>query len=50
MGFFLQKRGIKNIELKIGSLSWVPMTHAYNLSYSGGRDQEDQSLKPALGK
>jgi hypothetical protein len=24
--------------------------HAYNPSYSGGRDQEDHSLKPALGK
>jgi hypothetical protein len=23
------------------------VAHAYNLSYSGGRDQEDQSLRPA---
>jgi hypothetical protein len=29
---------------------WVLMAHACNLSYSGGRDQEDCGLKPALGK
>jgi hypothetical protein len=29
------------------SLSWVLMAHASNPSYSGGRDQEDLSLKPA---
>jgi hypothetical protein len=28
----------------------VPVTHTSNGSYSGGRDQEDRSLKPALGK
>jgi hypothetical protein len=28
--------------------SWAPV--AYNPSYSGGRDQEDLGLKPALGK
>jgi hypothetical protein len=27
--------------------SWVLMAHCYNPSYSGGRDQEDHSLKPA---
>jgi hypothetical protein len=26
------------------------VTHAYNLSYSGGRDQEDHSSKPAQAK
>jgi hypothetical protein len=26
------------------------MAHAYNPSYSRGRDQEDLSSKPALGK
>jgi hypothetical protein len=26
---------------------WVPVTHICNPSYSGGRDQEDHSLKPA---
>jgi hypothetical protein len=26
---------------------WVLMAHACNLSYSGGRDQEDQGLKSA---
>jgi hypothetical protein len=25
----------------------APVAHAYNLSYSGGRDQEDHSSKPA---
>jgi hypothetical protein len=25
------------------------VAHTYNPSYSGGRDQEDNSLKPALG-
>jgi hypothetical protein len=28
-------------------MGWVPVTHAYNPSYSGGRDQEDHSSKPA---
>jgi hypothetical protein len=27
-------------------LSWVPVVHACNPSYSGGRDQEDHGLKP----
>jgi hypothetical protein len=26
------------------------VAHACNLSYSGGRDQEDHCLKPASGK
>jgi hypothetical protein len=28
-------------------LNWVLVAHAYNPSYSGGRDQEDCGLKPA---
>jgi hypothetical protein len=28
-------------------LGWVPVAHACNPSFSGGRDQEDRSLKPA---
>jgi hypothetical protein len=28
-------------------LSWVPVAHAYNPSYSGGRYQDDCGLKPA---
>jgi hypothetical protein len=28
------------------SLSWAPVTHTYNPSYSGGRDQEDRGSKP----
>jgi hypothetical protein len=27
--------------------SWGTMAHTYNPSYSGGKDQEDCSLKPA---
>jgi hypothetical protein len=27
--------------------SWVLVAHTYNPSYSGGRDQEDCSLKPS---
>jgi hypothetical protein len=29
------------------NLSWARMTHAYNPSYSGGRNQEDLGSKPA---
>jgi hypothetical protein len=29
------------------SLGWEPVVHACNLSYAGGRDQEDHSSKPA---
>jgi hypothetical protein len=28
----------------------VPVAHASNPSYSGGRDQEDRGLKPAWAK
>jgi hypothetical protein len=31
-------------------LSQVPVAHACNPSYSGGRDQEDHSLNPACAK
>jgi hypothetical protein len=27
---------------------WVPVAHACNPSYSGGRDQDDHGSKPAL--
>jgi hypothetical protein len=30
-------------------LSWVPVAHACNPSFSGGRDQEDRGSKPAPG-
>jgi hypothetical protein len=36
-------------ELK-SSLCWVPVAHACNPNYSGGRDQEDCSLKTFPGK
>jgi hypothetical protein len=29
--------------------SLAPVTHSYNTSYSGGRNQEDHGSKPALG-
>jgi hypothetical protein len=28
-------------------LGWTPVAHAYNPSYSGGRDQEDRGSEPA---
>jgi hypothetical protein len=31
-------------------LSWVPVAHAYNPSYLGGRVQEDCGSKPAQAK
>jgi hypothetical protein len=30
--------------------NWALVAHAYNPSYSGGRDQEDLGLKPAQAK
>jgi hypothetical protein len=40
---------IKSYTLVCSNLhvSWVQVAHACNLSYSGDRDQEDHSLKPA---
>jgi hypothetical protein len=32
---------------KIVHMSWAPVAHVCNPSYSGGRDQEDRSSKPA---
>jgi hypothetical protein len=31
-------------------LNWAPEAHAYNPSYSRGRDEENRSLKPARQK
>jgi hypothetical protein len=36
----IHTEGIENLS------SWVPVAHTCNTSYSGGRDQEDHSLKP----
>jgi hypothetical protein len=36
-----------NNECRKKQLRWVPVAHACNPSYSGGRDQEDHVLKPA---
>jgi hypothetical protein len=38
----------KSLKKLIGRpyLSWVPMAHACNPSYSEGRNQEDQGSKP----
>jgi hypothetical protein len=38
--------GLKDAGIKQGT-SRVPVAHAYNPCYSGGRDQEDHSSKPA---
>jgi hypothetical protein len=42
---YLKTKGLKN-----EAYCWVPVAHACNPSYSGGRDQEDHGLKPAPGK
>jgi hypothetical protein len=34
-------------DIKRSNFSWVPVAHAYNPSYSEGRDKEDGSSKPA---
>jgi hypothetical protein len=36
--------------IKNGKFSQALVAHAYNPSYSGGKDQEDHSSKPAPGK
>jgi hypothetical protein len=36
---------LKQLQEKLFS-GWTPVTHAYNPSYSGGRNQEDHNLKP----
>jgi hypothetical protein len=38
---------LKMYSLSINTFSWAPVAHAYNPSYSGGRDQEDSGLKAA---
>jgi hypothetical protein len=38
---------VKSLELKRVALSWVPVVHTCNPSYTRGRDQEDQGSKPA---
>jgi hypothetical protein len=38
---------VVNVYKKIGVWRLGVMAHACNLSYSGGRDQEDRSSKPA---
>jgi hypothetical protein len=42
-----KKRGNSQTAMNINNWeSWASVAHACNPSYSGGRDQEDQSLKP----
>jgi hypothetical protein len=45
--FFSRNRKQEGLWIKIKSLSRVPVAHTCNLSYSGGRDQEDHGSKPA---
>jgi hypothetical protein len=40
--------GRLNLEMRTNWLG--PVTHTCNASYSGGRDQEDQGLRPAWEK
>jgi hypothetical protein len=40
----------KGEERRKEGYSLVPVAHAFNPSYSGGRGQEDPGLKPAPGK
>jgi hypothetical protein len=46
--YVYENRTVKPVEivLRMGE-SWVLVAHAYNPSYSGGRDQEDCGLRPA---
>jgi hypothetical protein len=48
---FIQEFTDRSLAWKIlkCSISWALVTHAYNPSYSKGRDQEDCSLKSAQG-
>jgi hypothetical protein len=57
MGNFLyeNKQGCEYIKKKWEDrnkilFSWAPVAHTYNPSYSGGRDQENRSSRPTLGK
>jgi hypothetical protein len=45
----IQKKQSKEIFFKERNGNHVLMAHVCNPSYSGGRDQEDRSLKPAWG-
>jgi hypothetical protein len=36
-------------QIAVLTLKRAPVAHAWNPSYSGGKDQEDLSLKPAWG-
>jgi hypothetical protein len=38
------------MQFKIQFLSWASVANACNFGYSGGRDQEDHSLKTSSGK
>jgi hypothetical protein len=38
---------LQDLILKTPNISWVLVAHTCNPSYSRGRDQEDQVLKPA---
>jgi hypothetical protein len=38
------------VHFKIVKMSQALVTHAYNPTYSGGRDQKELSLRASLGK
>jgi hypothetical protein len=47
MEFFSYQLSLLYVTYKI--FGWVPVAHIYNLSNSGGREQENCGLKPAQG-
>jgi hypothetical protein len=42
------EKAYSELKIKSSEGSWMPMAHIYDPRYSGGRDQEDRSLKPAM--
>jgi hypothetical protein len=45
--FFMYLLLVQKLILKIMCKGWALVAHAYNPSYSGGRDQKDLGSKPA---
>jgi hypothetical protein len=45
---FFKNDVLANVLLKYYIISWTPVSHICNPSYSGGRDQEDCGSKSAL--
>jgi hypothetical protein len=41
---------MKYFKIKKLNVSWAPVAHSCNPSYTGGRDQEDGGSRPFMGK